>query len=75
MSIMYVKQAVFLFMNGNIHMVANVSKILALNSKTQFLEELLIVRDNFKNVLDYCNFENRCVFISKFIDLIYNMLN
>ena len=35
----------------------------------------MITRDNYKNVLDYCDFEGLCVVISKSPVLSHNMLN
>ena len=62
-------------MNGNIHIVEILAIILLFNSKTQLLDEMLIAIDNFKNVLDYCDFESICVDISKFPWLSHKMFN
>ena len=51
------------------------SKNQVLNNKTQLLEEMLIARENFRNVLDYCDFESLCMIISKFTELKHNILN
>ena len=72
---MCVKNMIFTWMNENINIVAQWSNIVLLNIKIRSLEEMLIARENFKNVLDFFYFESICVVIFKFKELRHDTLN
>ena len=72
---MCVKNMIFTWMNENINIVAQWSNIVLLNIKIRSLEEMLIARENFKNVLDFFYLESICVVIFKFKELRHDTLN
>ena len=62
-------------MGMKICIVAILSKIDVFNSQTQYLKKIYIAGDNFIDVLDYLDFERLSIVITKFPELVHNMLN
>ena len=56
-------------MQQNVHIVSQFSRTEMCNRLSQKREEIVFVRDDYKNALDYCNYSRLCCFISKFTEL------
>ena len=72
---MYDENMIIPCMNGNIHIVVQLSKIILLGNKTHPLGEMVIARENFRNILDYYDSESLCVVIYEFTKLRHNLFN
>ena len=53
----------------NIHIALKLSKLDKFNSETMLLKNMVISRYNFKNALEYFDFQNKCLIISNFNEL------
>ena len=54
----------------NVEVVAQLSVIDVYNPKSQYKDEIIISREDFKNVLSYVDFLRLCYVISQFPELI-----
>ena len=70
----FVEEMISPWMNRNIHIVTELSKIEVSNSKTQRLEEILIARVDLNCFFGDCHFEILCVIIYKLPKLRHDML-
>ena len=61
--------------NMEIYFVTRLSSVHVFNIQTQSLENKDIARDIFKNVLEYVYLKKKTIVITKFPELIQNMLN
>ena len=66
MSIMCVENIIYILITKNIHIVEKLSNIDLLNSETLPTEDMLIARDNGRNILNYCDLKRLYVVVSTF---------
>ena len=72
---MYVENMIILCMEKNVHIIAKLTIIDVWNSPSQQKEEMLLTRNYFKNVLEYCDYSRLCYVFSKFTELSPNMFS